>query len=115
MTETVPPIDVEALDAVILAHASPQWSKVAVFLAIITDATRAAGFACTSQDLAQRIYAMVEAGSLEAQGNVRRWRSGQVRKWIPGRAAMDESLAVAPEAVAANDAQPAEINEAAKT
>lgn len=68
------------LDAIILAAAPDAWTKVAVFIARVVDAARAAGSPATGQAIAARIYVLVEAGRLEAQGNVRRWRAASVRK-----------------------------------
>jgi hypothetical protein len=69
----------EALDAVVLSVADAEWRKVARFIAIVVDAVKAQGLETSGQDVAQRIYALVEAGRLEARGNIRRWRAGEVR------------------------------------
>ena len=68
------------LDAVILHAAGRDWVKVAVFIARVVDAAKAADREATGQVIAARIYALVDAGKLEAKGNVRRWRAGEVRK-----------------------------------
>ena len=70
----------DPLDAIILAAGDGEWAKVAVFIAKVVDAAKAAGTETTGQAVAARIYALVEAGKLEAKGNVRRWRAGEVRK-----------------------------------
>jgi hypothetical protein len=70
----------DELDALILASADADWCKVAVFIAKVVDAAKAQGREATGQAVAQRVYALVEAGTLEAKGNVRRWRAGEVRK-----------------------------------
>ncbi len=79
---TTPPDNAapEALDALILASADADWCKVAVFIAKVVDAAKAQGTEANGQAVAQRVYALVEAGTLEAKGNVRRWRAGEVRK-----------------------------------
>jgi hypothetical protein len=79
---TTPPnaSDPDALDALILASADADWCKVAVFIAKVVDAAKARGTEASGQAVAQRVYALVEAGTLEAKGNVRRWRAGEVRK-----------------------------------
>ena len=82
-SNVVPPDDADALDAVILHAAGKDWVKVALFIARSVDAARAADREATGQAIAARIYALVEAGKLEARGNVRRWRSGEVRKSGP--------------------------------
>lgn len=75
--DTAPPT---AIDDLILAEAGADWCKVAVFIAKVMDAATARGLAITGQAVAQRIYAMAEGGRLEAKGNVRRWRAGEIRK-----------------------------------
>ena len=70
----------EQLDTLVLATADATYVKVAVFIARVVDAAKAAGVEATGQSVAARIYALVDAGSLEAKGNVRRWRAGEVRR-----------------------------------
>jgi len=70
----------DALDALILAAADADWCKVAVFIAKVVDAAKMRGTEASGQAVAQRVYALVEAGTLEAKGNVRRWRASEVRK-----------------------------------
>lgn len=67
-------------DAIIVAACDGEWTKVAVFIARVVDAAKAAGIETTGQAVAARIYALVESGALEAKGNVRRWRAGEVRR-----------------------------------
>jgi hypothetical protein len=76
-TPTAPADD--ALDAVVLSVADAEWRKVARFIAIAVDAAKAQGLETSGQVVAQRIYALVEADRLEARGNIRRWRAGEVR------------------------------------
>jgi len=74
------PADPDALDALILQSADAEWCKVAVFIAKVVDAAKARGIDTSGQAVAQRVYALVEGKGLEAKGNVRRWRAGEVRK-----------------------------------
>lgn len=67
------------LDNLVLSSADAEWRKVAVFIARVVDAAKEQGLEASGQVVAQRIYALVEAGRLEARGNVRRWRAGEVR------------------------------------
>ena len=69
----------DALDVIVLSVADAEWRKVARFIAIVVDAAKAQGLETSGQDVAQRIYALVEADRLEARGNIRRWRAGEVR------------------------------------
>ncbi len=73
------PVADDTLDAAILAAADAEWCHVALLIARATDACRAAGLAATGQQIAARIYVLAEAGKLEVEGNVRRWRAGKVR------------------------------------
>ncbi len=72
----------ENLDALILEAASAHFTKVAVIIAKTYDAFEAQGQDVTKDfaaQVAERIYALVDAGKLQAQGNMRRWREGDVR------------------------------------
>jgi hypothetical protein len=75
----------DVLDALVLSVADAEWHKVARFIAIVVDAAKAQCLETNGQDVARRIYALVETGRLEARGNVRRWRSGEVRGLQPAR------------------------------
>ncbi len=68
------------LDPMILACADEEWRKVAMLIARITNAARAAALEIDSQAIASRIYALAEANLLEVKGNVRRWRSAEIRR-----------------------------------
>ena len=70
----------DPLDAIILAAGDGAWAKMAVFIAKVVDAAKAEDIEASGQAVAARIYVLVEAGKLEAKGNVRRWRAGEVRK-----------------------------------
>lgn len=68
------------LDAVILGCADGAWCKVAMLIARATDAAREKSIDAPAQTIAARIYALVDEHRLDAQGNVRRWRAGEVRR-----------------------------------
>jgi Protein of unknown function len=69
----------QRLDALISASATVEWCKVAMLIARVTDAARAAAIEVTAQGIASRVYAMTADRRLEVQGNVRRWRDSEVR------------------------------------
>lgn len=73
----------ERLDSLVLDAADAAWSKVAVFIAKVVDAAKAQGLDTSGQAIAQRIYALVESGQLEAKGNVRRWRAAEIHQPQP--------------------------------
>ena len=84
MTNAAGAPNASPLDALILAASDGEWCKVAVFIAKVMDAAKAQaietpGQPITGQAIAARVYALCEAGQLEAQGNVRRWRAASVR------------------------------------
>ena len=80
MTATPQPDAADPLDALILASSGADWIKVALFIARVMDAAKTSGTETTAQAIAARIYVLVEAGRLEAKGNVRRWRAAEVRR-----------------------------------
>ena len=90
MTDTTPtaspgpappsPAHVAAIDALILKAASPEWCKVAVLIARTVDLAKAEGRDLAPAVIVPRIYALADSGALSVQGNVRRWRSGEVRR-----------------------------------
>jgi hypothetical protein len=73
------PEDAALIDAVILASAPVAWSKIAVVIARATDLAKERDIVVTPRQIAARIYALTDAGKLAVQGNVRRWRTGEVR------------------------------------
>jgi Protein of unknown function len=68
-----------ATDAVILAAATAEWTKIAVLIARATDGMRAQSLEATPPIIALRIYALIGSGKLEVNGNMRRWRAAVVR------------------------------------
>ncbi len=75
-----------ATDAVILAAATTEWVKIAVLISRATDALRAQAMVATPPIIALRIYALIESGQLEVNGNMRRWRAAVVRLKVVPRA-----------------------------
>ena len=75
----IDPAIIEALDTLILAAADGEWRKVALVIARATDAAKAQALDVPAQAIAQRIYALTDNKRLVVQGNVRRWRAGEVR------------------------------------
>ena len=70
----------DPLDPIILGSSDAAWCKVAVFIAKVMDAAKAQSIETTGQAVAARLYILAEQGHLEAQGNIRRWRAGSVRR-----------------------------------
>jgi hypothetical protein len=70
------------LEAIILQCVTAEWCKIAVLISRVTDAARGASIEAPPQLIAAHIYALADAGRLNVQGNMRRWRAGEVRKSI---------------------------------
>ena len=68
------------LDRLILSCAKPEWQRVTMLIAATVDATKAQSIDTTAQTIAGRIYALTEAKELEAKGNIRRWRTSEIRR-----------------------------------
>jgi len=70
----------DTIDALILSTATGEWVKINVIIAAVFDAPEFAGLDCSAQDVAARLYILVDNGQLAVQGNMRRWREGEVKK-----------------------------------
>jgi hypothetical protein len=73
-----------AMDAMILELAPAEFEKVAVFMSRVFDPaaalTRPREYDALGPWIADRIYALVDAGRLDVQGNMRRWRDGAIKR-----------------------------------
>ncbi len=69
----------DTIDALILTAASNEWVKIALMISKVFEAPALEGIDGLAQMVAERIYTLVDAGRLAAQGNMRRWREGEVR------------------------------------
>jgi hypothetical protein len=78
-TAQLTPEQAAVVDALIVSCAPPAWTKIAVLIARVTDAAKEQNVTVTPQQIAARIYVLAEAQKLAVQGNVRRWRAGEVR------------------------------------
>jgi hypothetical protein len=72
-------LDDVTIDALILSVASAEWCRVAILIARTMDAAKAQGLDLASSAVVARIYALAERKALATQGNIRRWRAGEVR------------------------------------
>ncbi len=69
----------DTIDALILTAASNEWVKIAVMISKVFEAPALAGIDGLAQMVAERVYILVDHGRLASQGNMRRWREGEVR------------------------------------
>lgn len=72
----------EKIDALIMTAASDHFTKIAVIISKVYDHFEGEGLELTktlAQEIAERLYILVDNGGLECQGNMRRWRDADVR------------------------------------
>ena len=73
----------DQLDALILSTANSRWQKVAMIIAKIGHGLEDIKQPVEYERIAERIQALADAGHLESQGDVSRWRYSEVR--LPDR------------------------------
>src|SRR4051812_24941958 len=79
LTSSLGPARLAAIDEAIAKAAQPRWLKVA---RVVIDAIKAGGFATNDDEVqlhVRRVIALVDAGRLEAQGNLHRPRFSEIR------------------------------------
>ncbi len=69
----------EDLDALIISMMSNDWQKTSMVISKVFEDPAFKDDENLAQKVAQRIYIMVDSGKLESLGNMRRWRSSDVR------------------------------------
>lgn len=69
----------QEIDQIVLSTAGAEWEKVAVLISKVFEAPSLKGIEGLGQKIAERIYILVDSGRLDVQGNMRRWRDGEVR------------------------------------
>lgn len=69
----------ETIDQMIFAAATKDWQKTALVISKVFENPDFAGQNLSSQNVAERIYALVEAAKLQSTGNIRRWRDSNVK------------------------------------
>lgn len=67
------------IDTMILSAASGEWQKTALVISKVFDDLAFDKDALSGQNVAERIYALVEAKKLTSTGNIRRWRDSNVK------------------------------------
>ncbi|NOJ43967.1 DUF3658 domain-containing protein [Bradyrhizobium australiense] len=67
------------VDQIILSVVAPRWHKMARMICDAVQQGQERGFGVTDEMFAARIQALVEAGRLEHQADVRKWRHSEVR------------------------------------
>ncbi|MAE51599.1 MAG: hypothetical protein CMH27_07295 [Micavibrio sp.] len=67
------------LDPLIMDNAGDDWQNVTTIISGVFDHAGFDKTAYSAQDIAERVYILVDSGRLDVQGNMRRWREGQVK------------------------------------
>jgi hypothetical protein len=76
------PASDQYIDGLILSVAREQWRKVAFIIGTVLTVCCENAVRVDEYDIADRVRELVDAGKLEAQGNLSRWHS-EVR--LPGQ------------------------------
>ena len=74
-----PNVTAIAIDELILSCMEPRWQKTAMVVGNAAIRSDEIGLAVSDQIIAARIEALAEAGFIENQGDVRKWRHSEVR------------------------------------
>lgn len=76
----------QKIDNLIIEAANDHWTKIAVIISKVYDHFEEQGLELTeglAQQIAERLYILVDNGQLDIQGNMRRWRDADVKKKVP--------------------------------
>ncbi|MGH1456584.1 MAG: DUF3658 domain-containing protein [Alphaproteobacteria bacterium] len=69
----------DQIDQMILSAATNDWQKTALIISKVFDDPAFDKETLTGQNVAERIYALAENGTLSTTGNIRRWRDSNVK------------------------------------
>ena len=74
-----PTVTTAAIDELILSCMKPLWRKTAMVVGKAVQRSQQKGLLVSDQIIAARIEALAEAGLIDNQGDVRKWRHSEVR------------------------------------
>ncbi|MDE5456820.1 hypothetical protein GWE18_29135 [Bradyrhizobium sp. CSA112] len=74
-----PSVTVAEIDEHILSCMKPEWRKTAMVVGNTLARSKETGLPVSDQIIAARIEALAEAGCIENQGDVRKWRHSEIR------------------------------------
>ena len=77
--QLLPPLTEAEFDKAILATLHPRWRKVAAIVIQVVDKYEHMHPTVTYEMVAARLKALSEAGQIESQGDLRKWRFSEVR------------------------------------
>lgn len=69
----------QKIDELLKAAATKKWTKTAVLISKVFESEGFADLGLSGQDVAARLYILIDNGQLEAKGNMRRWRDSEVK------------------------------------
>ena len=69
----------DKIDKMILSAASGEWQKTALVISKVFDNPDFDKEELSGQNVAERIYALIEDKKLTSTGNIRRWRDSNVK------------------------------------
>ncbi|MCA6118700.1 hypothetical protein J6524_28035 [Bradyrhizobium sp. WSM 1738] len=81
-----PTVTAGAIDQLIISCMKQRWQKTAMVVGNAVVRSKEIGLAVSDQIIAARIEVLVEAGFIENQGDVRKWRHSEVRLKSEGAA-----------------------------
>ena len=67
------------IDALVMAAANAEWQKTAMVISAVFDNPDFSKDTCSAQEVAERLYILVDNGQLDIKGNMRRWRDSEVK------------------------------------
>ncbi len=67
------------IDALIMGVSTAEWQKTAMVISSVFDHPDFNKDECSAQEVAERLYILVDNGQLDVQGNMRRWRDSEVK------------------------------------
>jgi hypothetical protein len=76
----LPPRVSEAdIDAILFSVVTPRWQKIAMVVILAAKQSQALALAINAEMFGARAVALAEAGRIEAQGDIRKWRFSEAR------------------------------------
>lgn len=69
----------EELDNLIVSCVGAEWEKTALLISKVFDNPAFDKEGLSGQDVAERLYILIDNGQIEVEGNMRRWRDSKVK------------------------------------
>lgn len=72
-----------SLDPMIIESANAEWQNITGVISGVFEHADFDKNTYAAQDIAERIYILVDNGQLDVEGNMRRWREGRIKLPAP--------------------------------